>query len=41
MSVTDIVSFVDRFAVFILSLLLISGFAGFLPVIFVFFDVTH
>ena len=32
MSVTDIVSFVDRFAVFILSLLFISIFAGYLPV---------
>ena len=32
MFVTDIVSFVDRFAVFILSLLFFSCFAGYLPV---------
>jgi hypothetical protein len=31
-SVTYIVSLVDRFAVFILSLLFISCFAGYLPV---------
>ena len=33
MSVTDIASFVDRYTVFILGLLFISGFAGLLPVI--------